>query len=49
MVMYPGYETASATAYTRLLADAETGALELRRIRAAAARVLELKRHLGLR
>ena len=48
MVMYPDYESTSATAYARLLADAQTGALNPQRVRAAAARVLELKRNLGL-
>jgi beta-glucosidase-like glycosyl hydrolase len=49
MVMYPDYEAASATAFAGLVGDAETGALDLPRVRAAAARVLDLKRNLGLR
>jgi beta-N-acetylhexosaminidase len=48
MVMYPDYEVASATAYTRLIGDAESGALDLSRMRDAAARVLKLKRNLGV-
>ena len=48
MVMYPDYESASASAYARLLADAQSGALNRRRVREAAARVLDLKRNLGL-
>jgi beta-N-acetylhexosaminidase len=48
MVMYPDYESASATAYARLLVDARNGTLNPERVRAAAARVLRLKRNLGL-
>jgi beta-N-acetylhexosaminidase len=48
MVMYPDYESTSAAAYARLLADLQAGALSPHRVRAAAARVLTLKRNLGL-
>jgi beta-glucosidase-like glycosyl hydrolase len=48
MIMYPGDEAASRRAYNLLLQDAETGMLDRARVRAAAARVLTLKKRLGL-
>lgn len=48
MVMYPSYEADALNAYAGLLADVKDGALTLARVRAAAARVLTLKRALGL-
>lgn len=48
MVMYPGYESASAYAYQTLLADAEHGALSRSRVQAADQTILALKRTLGL-
>lgn len=48
MVMYPGTEGASRYAYSVLLADARAGTLHRTRVRAAAARVLALKRALGI-
>jgi beta-N-acetylhexosaminidase len=48
MVMYPGYESASAQSYPTLLADAQRGALSQSRVQAAAAEVLAFKRNLGL-
>lgn len=48
MVMYPGTESAALYAYSVLLADARQGTLEPTRVQAAAARVLALKRTLGL-
>jgi beta-N-acetylhexosaminidase len=49
MVMYPGYESASAQSYATLLADARRGALSQKRVQAAAAEVLAFKRNLDLR
>ncbi len=48
MVMYPGYESVGLSSYAALLSDAERGLLSKKRVDAAASRVLELKRNLGL-
>jgi beta-glucosidase-like glycosyl hydrolase len=48
MVMYPGYESVGLSSYSALLSDAERGLLSKKRVDAAASRVLELKRNLGL-
>lgn len=48
MVMYPGDESAGLSSYSKLLNDAEHGLLSKERVYAAAARVLALKRNLGL-
>lgn len=48
MVMYPNTESTGLYSYSQLLADARRGTLHRSRVRAAAARVLQLKRTLGL-
>lgn len=48
MVMYPGTESVSLYSYAALLRDARSGTLHRSRAMAAAARVLQLKRALGV-
>lgn len=48
MVMYPNTEHGALAAYTRFAADLRDGSLSVARVRAAATRVLALKRALGL-
>jgi beta-N-acetylhexosaminidase len=48
MVMYSAYESVALSAYSKLLADAEDGALNRGRVQAASDRVLALKQRLGL-
>lgn len=48
MVMYASYESSALAAYSGLTADVSSGSLRLARVQAAAARVLALKRALGL-
>jgi beta-N-acetylhexosaminidase len=48
MAMYPNSEAGALDTYSKLLADVRTGRLSPGRVRAAAMRVLALKRALGL-
>lgn len=47
LLLYARTEQGSASAYPRLLADAKAGRIKVRRVRAAAAKIAALKRHIA--